>query len=98
MERRAHGPCPPVPARQEGAQHAPRSGHGVFEAAPDRPDVVGVLEHRSATRVPGLVPIRYGGMLESPFFYRGAAAVMAADLGALPGAEPRSSCAGTPVC
>ncbi|MFJ3715310.1 DUF2252 domain-containing protein [Streptomyces sp. NPDC090057] len=64
----------------------PRSGHGVFEPAPDRPDVIEVLEHQSATRLPELVPIRYGRMLESPFrFYRGAAAVMAADLGPLPG-------------
>ncbi|MGW1805219.1 DUF2252 domain-containing protein [Streptomyces sp. NPDC002078] len=67
-------------------KRVPRSGHGVFEAAPDRPDVVDVLERQSATRVPELVPIRYGRMLESPFrFYRGAAAVMAADLGRLPG-------------
>ncbi|MGW2649416.1 DUF2252 domain-containing protein [Streptomyces sp. NPDC001393] len=64
---------------------APRSVHGVFDAAPDRPDVVDVLERQSATRVPELVPIRYGRMLASPFcFYRGAAAVMAADLGPLP--------------
>ncbi|MEV6832998.1 DUF2252 domain-containing protein [Streptomyces sp. NPDC051133] len=63
----------------------PRSAHGTFEAAPDRPDVIGVLERQSADRVPELVPIRYGRMLESPFrFYRGAAAVMAADLGPLP--------------
>ncbi|MEW2256032.1 DUF2252 domain-containing protein [Streptomyces sp. NPDC047869] len=63
----------------------PRSGHGVFGPAPDRPDVVEVLERQSATRVPELVPIRYGRMLESPFrFYRGAAAVMATDLGPLP--------------
>ncbi|MFG2261624.1 DUF2252 domain-containing protein [Streptomyces sp. NPDC048720] len=66
--------------------HVPRSAHGVFEPAPDRPDVIEVLEHQSATRLPELVPIRYGRMLESPFrFYRGAAAVMAADLGPLPG-------------
>ncbi|MFJ9819177.1 DUF2252 domain-containing protein [Streptomyces sp. NPDC101151] len=64
---------------------APRSGHGVFETAPDRPDVIDVLERQSATRVSGLVPVRYGRMLESPFrFYRGAAAVMATDLGPLP--------------
>ena len=40
-----------------------------------------MVERQSATRVPELVPIRYGRMLESPFrFYRGAAAIMAADL------------------
>ncbi|MGW7823198.1 DUF2252 domain-containing protein [Streptomyces puniciscabiei] len=66
-------------------RRAPRSVHGVFEAAPDRPDVVDVLERQAATRVPELVPIRYGRMLASPFrFYRGAAAVMATDLAPLP--------------
>ncbi|MEU9986768.1 DUF2252 domain-containing protein [Streptomyces sp. NPDC048045] len=63
----------------------PRTRHGWFEASPDRWDPVDVMERQSATRVPELVPIRYGRMLESPFrFYRGAAAVMAADLGAQP--------------
>ncbi|NED51465.1 DUF2252 domain-containing protein, partial [Micromonospora aurantiaca] len=51
----------------------------------ERPDPVGVLESQSAARVPELVPLRYGRMLESPFrFYRGAAAIMASDLGAAP--------------
>jgi uncharacterized protein (DUF2252 family) len=46
---------------------------------------VAVLEAQSAGRLPDLVPIRYGRMLASPFaFYRGAAAVMAMDLAALP--------------
>jgi uncharacterized protein (DUF2252 family) len=44
-----------------------------------------VLETQAASRVQELVPIRYGRMLVSPFtFYRGAAAVMAADLAATP--------------
>ncbi len=44
-----------------------------------------MLESQSATRVPELVPIRYGRMLASPFsFYRGAAYIMAADLQATP--------------
>ncbi|GHH23080.1 hypothetical protein GCM10018780_72050 [Streptomyces lanatus] len=51
----------------------------------DRRDPIGVIERQSATRVKELVPIRYGRMLESPFrFYRGAAAIMAMDLGRLP--------------
>ena len=51
----------------------------------DRPDPVAVLEAQAADRVPELVPIRYGRMLASPFtFYRGAAAVMAADLARAP--------------
>ncbi len=59
----------------------PRSRHRGFEPAPDRPDPVELLEAQAQLRVPELVPIRYGRMLVSPFtFYRGAAAVMAADL------------------
>ena len=64
---------------------APRSAHGDWLPAPDRPDPVAVLEAQAASRVQQLVPIRYGRMLVSPFtFYRGAAAVMAADLAATP--------------
>ncbi len=66
-------------------ERAPRSSHGVWEPAADRPDPVQVLEQQAADRVPELVPLRYGRMLASPFtFYRGAAAIMAADLAATP--------------
>jgi uncharacterized protein (DUF2252 family) len=51
----------------------------------DRPDPVAVLKAQAATRLQELVPIRYGRMLMSPFtFYRGAAAIMAADLSSTP--------------
>ena len=64
---------------------APRSSHGAWEPAADRPDPVALLEQQAADRVEELVPIRYGRMLASPFaFYRGAAAVMAADLAETP--------------
>jgi uncharacterized protein (DUF2252 family) len=64
---------------------SPRSAHGDWAPAPDRPDPVSVLRTQAATRLQDLVPIRYGRMLVSPFtFYRGAAAVMAADLAATP--------------
>jgi uncharacterized protein (DUF2252 family) len=63
----------------------PRSSHGEWQAAPDRPDPVTLLEEQAADRVPELVPMRYGRMLVSPFtFYRGAAYLMAADLAAAP--------------
>jgi uncharacterized protein (DUF2252 family) len=53
--------------------------------APDRADPVELLAAQAATRVQELVPIRYGRMLVSPFtFYRGAAAIMAADLAGTP--------------
>ena len=51
----------------------------------DRPDPVEVLEGQAAERVSDLIPLRYGRMLVSAFtFYRGAAAIMAADLAATP--------------
>jgi uncharacterized protein (DUF2252 family) len=63
----------------------PRESHAQWEPKPDRPDPVELLVAQAATRIPELVPIRYGRMLASPFaFYRGAAAIMASDLAALP--------------
>jgi len=48
-------------------------------------DPVELLERQASSRIGRLVPLRYGRMLASPFaFYRGAAAVMAADLAATP--------------
>ncbi|MGW0498551.1 DUF2252 domain-containing protein [Streptomyces sp. NPDC003007] len=76
-------PAERAAAGRHARRRVPRSAHAGFEAGPDRFDPVEVVQRQSATRVPELVPIRYGRMLESPFrFYRGAAAVMAADLGA----------------
>src|SRR5262245_13191624 len=63
----------------------PRSWHGAWEPDPDRRDPVELLEEQAASRVPELVPIRYGRMLVSPFtFFRGAAYPMAADLAGAP--------------
>ena len=59
----------------------PRSAHAEFEPAADRADPVWLLERQAESRVPELVPIRYGRMMVSPFaFYRGGALIMAADL------------------
>jgi uncharacterized protein (DUF2252 family) len=69
---------------------APRSRHGEWEASTERPDPVGLLEEQAASRVPELVPIRYGRMAASPFaFFRGAAYVMASDLAGTPRSEIR---------
>jgi uncharacterized protein (DUF2252 family) len=63
----------------------PRTSHAGFEPSSTRPDPIGLLEEQAASRVPELVPIRYGRMLVSPFaFYRGAALIMASDLAAAP--------------
>ena len=81
-----------VPSRDErrraGAEaraRVPPAAHAGWRPAPDRPDPVALLEEQAATRIPELVPIRYGRMAVSPFtFYRGAALPMAADLAATP--------------
>jgi uncharacterized protein (DUF2252 family) len=58
-----------------------RASHAGFTPASHRQDPVALLEEQAVSRVPELVPIRYGRMLVSPFtFYRGAALIMAADL------------------
>ena len=63
----------------------PRDSHSLFEPAPDRPSPISLLEEQATTRVPELVPIRYGRMLVSPFtFFRGAALIMASDLSTTP--------------
>jgi uncharacterized protein (DUF2252 family) len=63
----------------------PRRSHGSWEPSTDRPDPVALLEEQATSRVPELVPLRYGRMLVSPFtFYRGAALIMASDLAATP--------------
>ena len=63
----------------------PRFAHAEWSAPPTRRDPVDVLEAQAESRVPDLLPIRYGRMAESPFaFFRGAAAVMAMDLSSNP--------------
>jgi len=73
-------------ARGQAARgEAPRSGHARWEPEPGRPDPVTLLADQAVTRVPELVPIRYGRMLVSPgTFYRGGALIMASDLAATP--------------
>ncbi len=66
---------------KEARATVPRAAHAAFEPSSSRPDPVSLLERQAVTRVPELVPIRYGRMLVSPFtFFRGAALIMASDL------------------
>ena len=68
-------------AGREARQAVPRSGLAEWSPAPGREDPVAILERQAESRSPELVAIRYGRMLRSPFaFFRGSAAVMAADL------------------
>jgi uncharacterized protein (DUF2252 family) len=73
----------------------PRSSHAVFKPPARRPDPIKLLERQAKTRVPELVPIRYGRMLVSPFtFYRGAAMIMASDLTTTPRSGLTVQCCG----
>jgi uncharacterized protein (DUF2252 family) len=70
---------------KDARAHTPRSSHAEWKTPKDREDPVAILQGQAESRVPELVPIRYGRMLVSPFtFYRGAAAIMAADLAHTP--------------
>ncbi|HXB65241.1 MAG TPA: DUF2252 domain-containing protein [Solirubrobacteraceae bacterium] len=73
-------------ARGKAARaEAPRTRHAEFQAWAERPDPIALLEEQAESRVPELVPIRYGRMAASPFaFFRGAAYVMASDLAGTP--------------
>jgi len=63
----------------------PREMHAGWKPPSDRRDPVDLLVESNEGRLAGLVPIRFGRMLQSPFaFYRGAAVIMAADLAATP--------------
>jgi uncharacterized protein (DUF2252 family) len=76
------------PERGRAARSStPRSSHAEWAPAADREDPVAILRRQAESRVQELLPIRYGRMAISPFsFYRGGAAVMAADLAATPDA------------
>src|SRR5689334_1763339 len=63
----------------------PRQSHAVWKAPANRPDPVSMVEKGSSGRIPHLIPIRHGRMMQSPFtFYRGAALHMAHDLAGSP--------------
>jgi uncharacterized protein (DUF2252 family) len=62
-----------------------RESHAEFDLPSDRPDPIALLEQQAASRLPDLVPVRYGRMLVSPFtYFRGAALPMATDLALTP--------------
>jgi uncharacterized protein (DUF2252 family) len=63
----------------------PLESHARFDSPPDRPDPIALLEEQAESRIPELVPVRYGRMMVSPFtYYRGAALPMASDLATTP--------------
>lgn len=63
----------------------PRSTLEGWRPAVDRPDPVTLLAAQNASRRRGLVPVRHGRMMVSPFaFFRGAAKIMSSDLSRVP--------------
>ncbi|TAM81730.1 MAG: DUF2252 domain-containing protein [Acidobacteria bacterium] len=58
-----------------------RSSHSQWTCPKNRPDPTELMKIADRGRLPSLLPIRYRRMSESPFaFFRGSAALMAADL------------------
>jgi uncharacterized protein (DUF2252 family) len=73
----------------------PRTALGEWAAPSDRPDLVDLLEEQNASRLPDLVPIRYGRMMHSPFTYlRGSPIIMANDLASGPTTPLRTQLCG----
>jgi uncharacterized protein (DUF2252 family) len=63
----------------------PRQVHETWRRDKGSADPLTILRASDELRMPRLLPVRYGRMLRSPFtFYRGSAAVMAADLAKTP--------------
>jgi uncharacterized protein (DUF2252 family) len=63
----------------------PLESHAAFDPPAGRPDPISLLEQQAKSRIPELVPVRYGRMMVSPFtYYRGAALPMASDLAGTP--------------
>jgi len=72
---------------------APR--RSLAQLTPSRRSATEILLAQNADRLPELVPLRFARMLADPFsFYRGSAAVMAADLAASPSSGIEIMCCG----
>ncbi|MGZ4609193.1 MAG: DUF2252 domain-containing protein [Actinomycetes bacterium] len=62
-------------------ERVPLGSHDRWRPSADRGDPVSILERQGAKRDQALVPLRHGRMSASPFaFFRGGAAILAADL------------------
>lgn len=63
----------------------PRDAHAAWKAPAHRKDAVELVLEAEKGRMPGLLPLRHGRMVRSPFtYYRGAALTMASDLATTP--------------
>ncbi len=85
LARRDRPSAAQVAAGRALRERVPRQTHGSWKRDKARVDPLSILRESDKGRVERLLPIRYGRMLQSPFtFYRGAAAIMAADLARTP--------------
>ncbi|ANE44441.1 DUF2252 domain-containing protein [Deinococcus puniceus] len=88
--------------REKGRAHraeVPRESHATFTPAADRVNVLDVLQAGAKGCIPGLIPLRYGRMVASPFaFFRGTAGIMAADLAHTPTTGERVQASGDAHC
>src|SRR5262249_51707363 len=74
---------------------SPRKGLADWQPAADQADPIQLLDDSSQRRIEELLPIRYGVMMQRPFlFYRGGAALMAADLASTPSTRLRVQACG----
>jgi len=72
-----------------------REDHGGWKLPKSRPDPVKLVLASNEGRMPELIPIRHGRMLQSPFaFFRGSAGLMAADLAHTPNCGVRVQACG----
>lgn len=76
-------------------EKCPRQDHAVWKAPHKRSNPLTLMKKSNKGRMPELVPIRHGRMMQSPFtFYRGAALNMAADLAGTPASGLRVQACG----
>lgn len=74
-----------VAAGKSLRDQCPRQSHSQWQIPPNRRNPLELMLESNHDRLPQLIPIRHGRMLQSPFaFYRGAALNMAADLASTP--------------
>ena len=81
-------------------EKCPRKSHAEWKPSGNRPNPLRLLKESSKGRIPKLIPIRYGRMLQSPFmFYRGVALNMAVDLAVMPATGLRvQACGDAHLC
>ena len=87
---RGRSPEPVTPEERIGyglslRESTPLASHAEWSPGPERPDPVQLIEEQNRHRLSWLVPVRRSRMSVSAFtFYRGAARIMARDLGPTP--------------